>query len=1123
MNDNASNTSVNQTEPSRAFLDEVYSKLGLDEGELWQTTLLPAGTTQETSAWIEIGDWLALGAKVGAERLFFVKGAPVIVFCQRADDSPETLRETFREVWCMARPQYLFIATPGKLQVFSLNDRPARNEEEWKSIQPLDVVHRVAEVSQQLHAYRREQIETGKLYDEKAPGPIDDRADKRLILDLKTVRKELLGISDETPTRYIYALIARSIFVRYLEDRGILTLDYFKKVASNSNHAKWSSRWLELLETPEERDLSPGAKNRHFTRVLLDKDFTYALFEQLAEHFNGDMFPRDPDEEAKITADHLRLLRNFFLGDMDPQQPSLFLWAYDFEIVPIELISSIYEEFYHTSTEDSGTHYTPSALVEYVLSSLLTPERLSTRPRILDFACGSAIFLVQTFRRIVRYYESIYHRTLEASELRAILRDQLVGIEINEEAIRVAAFSLYLALLHYQEPKSILAQIEQTNGEKPLPHLIYDSEQEADESRYRVLYRANSFSLMAGEREFISYYLKENARFEGRVEYERLYSTNETLPLEQHSFDIVLGNPPWGYLKRNEGTAEMRAAQKHVLRWCDVFGWSIGDKELSQAFIARALQLVKHDGECGLLVSAGVFLKRHRRSRAFRERWLTESIVLQVTNFTHVRETFFNNAISPFCFVRFKPGSADPSHHVEYWSAKQTNPVGMQVVSLSFADIHRVRQIELKNNDLLWKTYWWGNHRDAAFINSLNLEERLLDIARERGWSWGRGFERDFPGGDHKPSEKLQEYQVLPTENFTRYGPVTGFESVPEFVHRHGTTDIYEGWRLLVKRGITQADNANGRIEARLEYEKYAVLNSIHGIRIENASDWERKLLIGILWSSLARYYFFMTTSSWGSWHHEIHLEDGLLSLPIRLTTDVTLRNQIVEVVGKLQSLNPVQRDLLHPSGLTRRQIEEQYRRLEQDLDELIFDLYDLMPSERDLILDMTQVGLELFYRKGRSNAVQRVQFRSSKHDGISDLTETEGRQGLEGYLHTFLSIWNTELEAIGTKFHWRILRPNDIPMLAVVFTIQENTDQLEDGIIVEDTHEWYRLLDSLEYTLREPITTHVYVDGMVRAVTDTNVVIIKRDELRLWTRSQAREDADATLMQTMMLRQNIH
>ena len=44
-----------------------------------------------------------------------------------------------------------------------------------------------------------------------------------------------------------------------------------------------------------------------------------------------------------------------------------------------------------------------------------------------------------------------------------------------------------------------------------------------------------------------------------------------------------------------------------------------------------------------------------------------------------------------------------------------------------------------------------------------------------------------------------------------------------------------------------------------------------------------------MFWSSLARYYYFITSGSWGLWHDEIHLEH-VEEMPILFPTDAGLR-----------------------------------------------------------------------------------------------------------------------------------------------------------------------------------------------------------------------------------------
>ena len=1103
-------------ESSRALLDAVYRELGYRNGQLLSAISSPKPDTPEAEAWLEKGDWLALAAKVEAEKIFFVENAPVIVFRELPDDDPQKHLETFRQAWCMARPQCLFIATPGLLRAYSLNQHPVQTVDEWKNIDPLATIKRTLEISEKLQAFRREQVESGQLFNEKNFGELEQRADKRLIQDLKVVRQSLLNAEPQIDHRYVHTLIGRSIFVRYLEDRGILTPEYFEKVATDTNNPRWDSKWNEILQTPEEKDLAPNSEKRRYSRVLRDKELTYAVFDQLTEDFNGDIFAHNPKEEKAVTQKHLDLLRRFLLGDTDIVQQQLFLWAYDFEIVPIELVSSIYEEFYHSptdkQTDDKSTHYTPSVLVEYVLSQLLTHERLTQNPKILDFACGSGIFLVQAFRRIVRYRQKKLERLLFPDELRKILREQITGIEINPEAVYVAAFSLSLALLHYQESESIKAQMEQTRGEKPLPHLIFKPNQPQDAAHYHALFHANSFSLMDSEREWIKQKLDAKHRFCGRVEYEKLYHSQGSLPFQPNTFDVVVGNPPWGYLKKNEGTPELRDAQEHVLRWCKVFDWSIGDNELSQAFITRASSFLKLEGECGLLVSAGVFLKRHENSQKFRQRWLSENVIKKVVSFTHVREIFFSKAIAPFYFVQYQLGKADSTHRVQYWSAKKTELVDkVQSVILSLTDLHQVRQEELAYNELLWKVYWWGDHRHAALISVLGLEDNLGQLIQKRNWSKGQGY----TPGSIRPRNGLEKYLELPIENFERYGPIAeqGLRQVPEKVHRLGILNLYTGWQLLVKQGITQEGRTNGRIEARLENKSYGFRNSIHGIKMDNAEDWERKVLVGMLWSSVARYYLFVTTGAWGTWHHEIHLEDGLMRLPIRFPENQDLRQRIIDIVDKLRSLPNDQRSLLTSDS----SIREKQESLERELDEAIFELYELNESERDLILDMCEVGLEFFYQKGTSEAVKRVAV--TKTQGTAnDLSADRNReQGLEGYLYAFLQMWNRELETVGGEFRWHIIRAPHAPMLAVKFTTQLKGEKLPH-ISSSDEQAWHDLLNRLDAASLHPVSHRIYIDNMVRVVTDTDIFIIKRDERRLWTRSMAREDAEATLLQAMHL-----
>ena len=226
---------------SADLLEKAYSDLGYSEGDLWDTKIRFLDVSAES--WLEVGDWLTLAKKVGAEKILFVRNNPVIVFTRCDNDDAETLRQIYNDIWCMARPRLLFLAKPGELAVYDLADKPARTPEEWQKRSAIDVVKHISEVAETLKAYKREQVETGRLFEEKRFGDPRHRADKSLIQDLKKVRSALIekGLGKEN-LRYAHALIGRSIFIRYLEDRGILTPEYFYGVAEEN------AQWRAILE-----------------------------------------------------------------------------------------------------------------------------------------------------------------------------------------------------------------------------------------------------------------------------------------------------------------------------------------------------------------------------------------------------------------------------------------------------------------------------------------------------------------------------------------------------------------------------------------------------------------------------------------------------------------------------------------------------------------------------------------------------------------------------------------------------------------------------------------------------------------------------------------------------------
>ena len=697
------------------LLYAAYQQLEFDQGTLLSTESVPQLDT--IAEWIDRSDWQQLAAHVGAESIFFVDRDPVIVFAKSVDTEQRALRMLYERIWCMARPQLLFLATPGALSAFDLTKPPPKPQEKIADRDRLiAVANSVADVQSKLGAYHREYIETGAAFGEDRFRDSLNRSDRALIRDLKTVRQQLTAVASDSKVpelRHLHSLIGRAIFIRYLEDREILLPAYFEKIAARNK------RWTRILDQPPSTSaLDPRFAELRFPRVLLDKEFTYAIFEALAQDFNGDIFPIDEEERDRIQQGHLHKLRGFLIGSTSEQE-NLFFFAYRFDVIPIELISTIYEEFYNERNgkgKNLGSHYTPPALVEYVLAHTLTLAVLAKKPRVIDPACGSGIFLVESFRRMVRHLRAQQNgRRVTPLQLRRLLREQIAGIDINEEAVRVAAFSLYLAYLHYQEPREI-------NETRRLPYLQWVPSEERrrrDQSMpeaefFDVLLHANAFDVVDCK-----------------------HSAEVTRRFGSACASVVVGNPPWGSPKKDDSDGQ--EALQAVRAWCRPDkARPLGDDELSQAFIHLSGALLEDGGRAGLLVSSGVLFKHHRKSREFRRVWLRSVRLEHIVNFAHVRQVFFSgrqrdsSGISPFISVVFeKTTRVPPDSRFQYWSAKRTALVeNVRSVVLNCGDMHWLSQRDCREYEKLWKIYWWGGHRDEQLVRSIEKFPALRDLPR---------------------------------------------------------------------------------------------------------------------------------------------------------------------------------------------------------------------------------------------------------------------------------------------------------------------------------------------------------------------------------------------------------
>lgn len=502
--------------------------------------------------------------KIGINAVYFLRDTegkpkiPLVYFAAMDHYDTSSIAELHRLAWNLGDAPLLFVVTPENLLIYN-NYTPPRRDENGNLditaglIQTLNSLNSI-ETQRQLLQYHRIQLETGEFWRGDAGNRFDikNRVDITLMNNLRIMRRTLIDsirsrystseLDNEQIISMIHALLGRSILTKYLEERTdkngetVFPEGFFARFKPNAQ------RYLDLLD---------------------DKEATYSLFHELAEHFNGDMFPLVNKEYEIISRVELIELREFLLGKTNFENQQLLLWPlYSFNIIPIQLISNIYELFFHLKVDNkaskAGTYYTPYHLVSMLMDEVLPWEGNYEQKKVLDPACGSGVFLVEVYRRLVgRWMYSNRGKRIGSAHLKDIMEKCIFGVDINGEAIRIASFSLSLVMCDYLEPRNIWETL--------------------------------TFPRMLGYNLFESDFF-DNGKF------------------NEQKYDVIIGNPPW----------ESKLSP-YAQKFTNETQLPVGDKQVAQAFTWKAGELCAENGSvCLLLPSKGFLFNRWTNNLAYR-------------------------------------------------------------------------------------------------------------------------------------------------------------------------------------------------------------------------------------------------------------------------------------------------------------------------------------------------------------------------------------------------------------------------------------------------------------------------------------------------------------------------
>lgn len=948
--------------------------------------------------------------KLSPIAFFCIKNEPLILFFNKHKDFSD-LDDLEIKIWNYNKSPIIFI-----------NDG-----EEWVIKNGFKLLNNRSGLDRIQNAKMKDfdyfEIITGKTWDKyKNNFNYENRVDYFLLNNITEFREKLISKEYNLDPKIANSLIGRSIFIRYLIDRKI---NLHKYSISNQN------------------DLNIKISN---------KEECYFFFEEILKDFGEDLFPLKYNingetiyEKDLVNQSHLSLLIELLQGGKLTKEGTLLSLfdLYDFSIIPIEFISSIYERFIGSENQAiKGAYYTPLFLVDFIeketIGNYFQNNKEEFNCRVLDPACGSGVFLVETLRLIINQFLNIYpeyknNQELYKDVLKKIVTHNIFGVDKDENAVKVAIFSIYITLLDNLESKSI--------SEFKLPELLNKN-----------LFVADFFDL--------------NANF------------NDVL--NSLSFQFIIGNPPW----KTKHSKEKQLFEDYIVkrRLKESSNLEIENREIAEAFLVRLSDF--KFGQAALIVTSKILYKVSRRKNkgGFRKYFLNKFLINKVVELSSVRQQIFNqssdSAVAPATILFYKK--------IENENSVQDNLIChisikpniffeiLKIIVIEKFDIKYIVQKKLFEDDWLWKVLVYGNVLDYDFIKKFKKTKPIFDyISNERNFIFGKGI--SIGGGD---KNNIQEHKkILYSVNSKQKGlkPFIveyseSFLENLEFVHRPRRISLFRAPVLLVGKGITNDFKA----KAAISYNDVLYTDAITGIKpISNEGKEITYTLEGLFNSDLFSYFLVQTNSSIGIEREQAHDKEDKFSIPLIIDESKKLKYYSDKIRELFQLYNNVFFDS------DKNNIQKEILNYEKEINNFLLKLYKITPQEKSLINYTNEITIPLL--KGtiekKKKVISKIRFNDS-------------------YLLKYINVFNEYLYLKKLNLHTEIFW-SDYVILINFKIVNNKNNSSTNWKIIDNSDLIFRLIKMGFKNISENLFLNKEIKGF--EYEDNSFYIVKPNEFKLW------------------------
>lgn len=963
--------------------------------------------------------------KIKPDAFFCINNEPLILFFE----NPENLEILQKQIWNFNQSPAIIIKQNNQWVVKN-GFRLLEGNKELESLAD----------SNNISDFEYFKIITGETWEKyKSRFENKNRVDYFLLKNIEDARNILTSPSKgNLHSKIANSLIGRVIFTRYLIDRKVELKKY------------------KILQKED------------FYNLLSEKGKAYSFFKQVRNDFNGNLFPLQYDidnvtiqEDDFVNDSHLELIISLLKGDNlnnGVTQVSLFD-IYDFSIIPIEFISNVYEKFIGVENQaKQGAYYTPLFLVDYIQQQTITKyfQKNSTtyNCKVLDPACGSGIFLVESLRQIITQYQKLnpnFH-TDESYDsykniLKKLLQDNIFGIDKDENAISVAIFSLYITLLDYLTPRSIV-------GFK--------------------------FPVLIGSNFFVDDFFNINGDHE--------------IILKNNFFQFVLGNPPWATKHNKEKQLFERYIENRKIE--EDSNLEIVHREIAEAFLVRVSDF--NFSETAFIVTSKILYKLEK-SGVFRNYFLNNFKINQVFELSSVRHQIFDKsndkAVAPATIIFYsKSNNVEESRKniIKHISLKPNLFFEtFKLIVIEKYDCKELLQSYFIDEDWIWKTLVYGNILDYYLITRLRKDFKNIKSITSDKSKFIKGQGLKFNDANKKVNTKqFTNYKFLGSleKKINQKGETRdAFTDYKTFLRPFYTKINLENWdgrdvgyfpedatifnapSLLITEGTTNVFKAVSSIL----YEDALFKSSLTAIKaIENDGIKELKSISGILNSSFFAYFIIQNGSSTGIEREQTHDEE-------KWEVPYVISEKLVREVSKVEKISADFFANFMQDNFLKSELEKGKIKIEEEL----YNLFDLSKQEENLIDYTNTITIPLLKGKEveRKKVISRIPFKG----GI-----------LEDYAQVFINHFGKRFNSDNKYFEVEILHSNHTIMIK--FKVISEPSKEKKNILwkKENDKELLKFISKLSF---ENLSYNLFMQKDVKGFEDDFFYIAKPNQFKSW------------------------